>query len=159
MILEFFPLYFWDLGSSLLSLLCIIFQVVYLFSLHLFGLVGFYLVPSFARYFSVFSFYLTYCVWVLPSPGYRVIVPLIFGLCPWWVRLILWFVQASHWERLVPAFWREEVFFSPLMGCVRWCFGISLGRLLIIGFMSLSCMLFRWRISASSWIVLGLGYR
>ena len=93
------------------------FQVVYLFSLHLFGLVGFYLVPSFAQYFSVFSFYLTYCVWVLPSPGYRVIVPLIFGLCPWWVRLILWFVQASHWERLVPAFWKEEVFF-PLSWAV-----------------------------------------
>ena len=63
-----------------------------LFPLHLLGLLDFYPVPSFAQYFSVFSFYLTYCVWVLRSPGYRVIVPLIFGLCPWWVRLVLWCV-------------------------------------------------------------------
>ena len=50
------------------------------------------LIHTWPQYFSVFSFYLTYCVWVLISPGYRVIVPLIFGLCPWWVRLVLWFV-------------------------------------------------------------------
>ena len=58
-----------------LSLLWILFQVVGLFPLCLFGVVGFYLGPSFAQYFSVFSCYLTYCVWhilsflVLPSVG------------------------------------------------------------------------------------------
>ena len=73
--LAFSPFYFWDCGSSLLSLLWILFQVVGLFPLCLFGVVGFYLVSKFAQYFSVFSWYLTFCVWhmlsflVLPSVG------------------------------------------------------------------------------------------
>ena len=40
-----------------------------LFPLQLFGLVSFYLVPSSVACFSVLSFCLTYCVWVLLSIG------------------------------------------------------------------------------------------
>ena len=58
------PLYFQDFGSSLLSLLWILFQV--LFSVHLFSLVGFYHVPSTAVCFFLFSFYLMCCVWGSP---------------------------------------------------------------------------------------------
>ena len=41
---------------------------------------GFYLAPSSAVYFSVFSFYLTYCVWGLLFTGCRFIVPVVFGV-------------------------------------------------------------------------------
>ena len=67
--LSVFPFCFQDFWSSLLSLLCILFQVVYLFP-RLFGLVGFYCVPSYAAYFSVFSFCLIYCIWGLFSAGW-----------------------------------------------------------------------------------------
>ena len=43
---------------------------------------GFYLAPSSAVYFSVFSFCLTYCVWGLLFAGCRFIVPVVFGLLP-----------------------------------------------------------------------------
>ena len=81
MLLVFSPFYFQDFGSSLLSLLCILFEVDCLFPLHLFGLVHFYLVPSSAAYFSVFSVYLTYCVWGLLFTGCRFIVLVVFGVC------------------------------------------------------------------------------
>ena len=51
------PFYFWDSGSSLLSLLWILFQVDCLFPLHLFGLVGFYLAPSSVTYFFAIPFF------------------------------------------------------------------------------------------------------
>ena len=60
MFLVFSVFYFEDFGSSLLSLLWILFQVDCLFPIHLFGLVVFYLAPSSAVCFSVFSFCLTY---------------------------------------------------------------------------------------------------
>ena len=63
------PFYFWDFGSSLLSFFWILFQVDCIFPCHLFGLVEFYHVPSSAPCFSVFSFYLIYCVWGLLSAG------------------------------------------------------------------------------------------
>ena len=72
---------FWDLGSSLLSLLWILFQVDCLSPLQLVIFVGFYLVPSFATYFSVISFCLIYCVCDLLSTGCRIIVPLASGVC------------------------------------------------------------------------------
>ena len=58
------PFYFLDFWSSLLSLLWILFQV--LFPLHVFSLVGFYHVPSTAVCFSFLSFYLMCCVWGPP---------------------------------------------------------------------------------------------
>ena len=55
---------------------------VFLFPLHSYGLVGFYVPPSSASYFSVISFCLTYCFYVLLSTGCRVIVPLASVVCP-----------------------------------------------------------------------------
>ena len=52
-ILSVLPFFFWDLGSSLLLLFQILFQVDCLSPLHLVVLV-FYLVPLFGRYLSVF---------------------------------------------------------------------------------------------------------
>ena len=43
---------------------------------------GFYLLPSFATYFSVISFCLTFCVHGLLSTVCRIIVPLASGVCP-----------------------------------------------------------------------------
>ena len=48
----------------------------------LFGLVGFYLAPSSAAYFSVFPFFLTYCVWGLLFACCRFIDPLTSSVCP-----------------------------------------------------------------------------
>ena len=81
------------------------FLVDCLFPLHLFGLVGFYLAPSSAVCFSVFSLCLSYCVWGLLFAGCRFIVPFVFGVCPQWLWLIQWIVQASWWRGLVPVFW------------------------------------------------------
>ena len=105
MFLTFCLFYFQDFGSSLLSLFWILFKVNCLFPLHLFGLVGFYLAPSSAVRFSVFSFFLTYCVWGLLFAGCRFIVPVVFGVCPQWLRLVQWVVWASWWSRLVHVFW------------------------------------------------------
>ena len=63
-----------------------------LFPLHLFGLVGFYLAPLSAAYFSVFSFCITHCVLGLLFAGCRFVVPVVFGVCPQWVRLVQWLV-------------------------------------------------------------------
>ena len=43
---------------------------------------------------------LTYCVWGLLFPGCRFIVPIVFGVCPQWRRLVQWVVLASWWMRL-----------------------------------------------------------
>ena len=56
------------------------------------GLVGFYLAPSSAVCFSVFLFCLTYCALGLLFAGYRFVVPVVFGICPWWLRLVQWVV-------------------------------------------------------------------
>ena len=45
-----------------------------------------------AAYLSVFSFCLTYCVWGLLFTGCRFIVPVVFGFCPQWLRLVQWVV-------------------------------------------------------------------
>ena len=67
-----------ELGSSLLSLPWIHFQVDYLFYLYLLGRVVFFnLASSSANYFSVISFCLNYYVYGLPlSTACRAIVPL-----------------------------------------------------------------------------------
>ena len=76
-----------------------------LFRSHLFALVDFYLAPSSAVCFCVLSFCLTYCVWDLLFIGYRFVVPVVFGICPQWLRLVQWVVLASWWRVLVPVFW------------------------------------------------------
>ena len=69
-------------GSSLLSLLWVLFQVDCLSPLHLVVLVGFYLVPFFATYFSVISFCITSCVCGLLSTGFSIVFPLASGIFP-----------------------------------------------------------------------------
>ena len=81
-----------------------LFQIYCLFPLHLFLLVVFYLVPLSAMYFSVFSFCLTYCVCGLLFTGCRFVVPIVFGVCLPWLRLVQWVVWASWWRGLVPMF-------------------------------------------------------
>ena len=73
---------FLRLGSSLFSLLGILFQACCLFPLHSLGLVGFSFAPSFATYFTVISFCPTYCLRGLVSTGCRVVVHLASGVCP-----------------------------------------------------------------------------
>ena len=65
---------------------------------------GFYLAPSSAADFSVFSFCLTYCVWGLLFAGCRFVVPVVFDDYTQWMRLVLWLVQASWWRGLLPVF-------------------------------------------------------
>jgi hypothetical protein len=165
MILAFSPFYFLGFWSSLLSLLWVLFQVVCLFPLCLFDFVGFYLIPSFAQYFSVFSFFLTYCVWGLFSPGYREMV-LLFGLCP---RLRGWSSGLSR--DCVGRNWclhssgRRWVF-SSLMGRAVWggVFGVSMGSLSADVWVYVFVLLVLWVRhpslgAASSWVMLVLVYR
>ena len=76
------PFFFQNLGSSLLSLLCIIFQADCLFQLHLVVLLGFYLVPLSGIYSSAILFCLTFCVYGHFSTGWRIVLLLPFGVCP-----------------------------------------------------------------------------
>ena len=86
--------------SILFLRFCIIFTIITLnsfpgrlpISFHLFGLVGFYLAPSSAVCSSVFSVCLTYCVWGVLFAGCWFIVPVVFGVCPQWLRLVQWVV-------------------------------------------------------------------
>ena len=59
----------WHLGSSLLSLVWIIFQANCLSLLHLVVFLEFYLIPSFRTHFSTISVCLTSCVCRLQSTG------------------------------------------------------------------------------------------
>ena len=89
----FFIFIFHNFGSSLLITLNS-FQVDCLFPCHLFGLVGFYCVPSSAACFSVFLVCVVCCVWSLLSTGWKVIVP-ICGTFPQWVALDQCLVKVS----------------------------------------------------------------
>ena len=51
-----------------------------------------YFASSTSMCFSVFSFCLTYCVWGLLFAGCRFVVPVVFGVCPHWPRLVQWLV-------------------------------------------------------------------
>ena len=53
---------------------------------------GFCLAPSSALCFSVFPFCLTYCLGSCFA-GCRFVVPIVFGVCPQWVRLVQWVVR------------------------------------------------------------------
>ena len=73
---------FQDFGSSVLSLLWILFQVDCLSLLHLVIFAGFYFAPSIATYSSIISFCLTVFVCGLLSAGCLTVVPLPSGVCP-----------------------------------------------------------------------------
>ena len=75
------PFFFWDLGSFLLLLLWILFQVNCLSPLHLVVILGLYLVSSSRIYSSAFSFCLIFCVCGLHSSGCRIVVLLTSGVC------------------------------------------------------------------------------
>ena len=75
------PFFFWNLGSSLLSLLWIIFQVDCLSPLHLVVLPGFYLVPSSEAYSSAISLCLIFCDCSFCSTGFKVLVLLVSAVC------------------------------------------------------------------------------
>ena len=86
---------------------------------------GFYLAPSSALCFSVFSFCLSYCVLGLLSAGCRFVFPVVFGVCPLWLMLVQWVLYASWWRRLVPVFWWMRLDLVFLVGrtascCVFW---------------------------------------
>ena len=86
------PFYFWDFGSTLLSLLWILFQVYYPFPLYLFGLGGFYHAPSSAVCFSVFSFCLINVFGVSFPQLARFQVPFTCEVCSpgWGWTSVLW---------------------------------------------------------------------
>ena len=87
MFLVFSPFYFPYFGSSLLSLLRILFQIDHLFPLHLFGLVDFYLAPSSAAYFCLLILVNLLC-FGSPFTGCRFVVSDVFGVCPQCLRLV-----------------------------------------------------------------------
>ena len=109
-----------------------------LFPLHLLGLVYFDLAPSSAVCFSVFSFCLSYCVWGLRFAGCRFVVPVVFVVCPLWLRLVQWVVQASWWRGLVPVFWwmrLDLVFLVGTSTSVGMFWGVC-GLIMILGSLS-----------------------
>ena len=130
------PFYFQDFGSSLISLLWILFQEnayflficlvcwVFTMSLHL-------------LHVSVFSFCSVYWIWSLLSVGWKVVVPLNCGLCPPWVGMDQCFVKVSWLGILVPVFWwlepdcisLKDSAMSSNVFCGVYGFGMALGRL------------------------------
>ena len=76
------PFFFWGLGSSLVSLFWILFQIDCLSPLHLVVLLGFNLSPLSATYIFVISFCQTYCLCGLLSIGCRILSSLDSGVCP-----------------------------------------------------------------------------
>ena len=153
------PFYFQDFGSSLLSLLWMLFQV--LFPLHLFSLVGFYHVPLTAVRFSLFSFYLMCCVWDSPfcrlqghSSSY--VVPTSHG---WGWTSSLWKFPGWCME-LVLVFLKGSAMSSTVLGvsvCSVWLWLACLLMCRVV-------LLFCWRFDmerpalelASSYVELGL---
>ena len=76
------PFFFQNLGSSLLSLLCMLFQADCLFQLHLVVLLGFYFVSLSGIFSSAISFSVNFCVYGHSSTGWRIVLLLPFGVCP-----------------------------------------------------------------------------
>ena len=70
---------------------------------------GFYHVPSPAEYLSAFSFCLDCFVWGAFSAGWKVVVPLKYGVCFLWVGLDQWLVKGSWLWELVSVFWWVEL--------------------------------------------------
>ena len=91
--------------SLSLSLFRILYQVDSLSLPLLFGLVSIYPVPLTARYFSVSSSCLYYCVWGGLSVFWQFVVPLYCGGSSLWVGLDGWLVKVSWLGKLVSVFW------------------------------------------------------
>ena len=76
------PFFSQDLGSSLSSLLWILFWVGGLSPLPLLVLLRFCLVPLSGTYFYAVSFFLAFCIFGFLSAGCRILIPLVSGVCP-----------------------------------------------------------------------------
>ena len=140
------------------------FQVDCLFPLPCLVWWVFYLASSSAVYFSVFSFFLTYCVLGLLFTGCNIIVPIVFCVCSQWVRLIQWVVQASWWRRLVPVFWWMRLDLVFLLGRTVFA-GVFWGELSLIlgslsakGLLCIPVFLVVWHVLSSTlacWLLSG----
>ena len=107
------PFWFQDFGSFSLSLFVVLYQVDSISLPLLFGLVGIYLVPLPAEYFSAFSSCLHCCVWGGLSLLLQFVVPLYCWGSLLWVGLDGWLVKISWLGKLVSVFWWVELdFFS-----------------------------------------------
>ena len=105
-----------NLGSFLLPLLWIIFQVGYLSPLHLYVLLGFYLLPSSGTHSSASSFCSAFCAQGLLSADCRVIAPLACDFC-----LLVGEADPGVYvgflvKELVPAQWWMELCLVSLVG-------------------------------------------
>ena len=80
----------------------------------LFGLVGIYLVPLPAKYFSAFSSCLYCYVWGGLSVFCQFVVPLYCGCSLLWVGLDGWLVKVSWLRKLMSVFWWVELDFFSL---------------------------------------------
>ena len=117
-------------------------------SLSFFSLVGFYPIPSPAGYFSAFSLCLVCCVCGPSSAVWRVMVPLICGVCFLWVGLDQRLIKVSWLGKLVSVFcaWSWISSLWSAMKCPIVSFGVSMGldwlwaaHLLKFRFMFLFC--------------------
>ena len=99
------PFVFQDLGSSLLSLFWILFQVDSLSPL----LFDFYHVPSRGELFPAFSFCLHCCVWDAFSEGWNIMVPFNCGVFSLWMGFYQCLVKVSWMGKLVSVLWWVEL--------------------------------------------------
>ena len=111
------PLFFWELGTSLLSLLWVQFWVDCLSPVYLAVLLGFYLFPSSGTHSSAGSFCLTFCDCGFCSTDCRVVV-LASAFCPpvgrGWLRGLCrlsdgskWFLPTGRWGWILSFWWTE----------------------------------------------------
>ena len=146
------PFCFQDFWSYLLSLFWNIFQVDSLSSPLFFGLVDFDHVSSPVGYFFAFSFCLISCVWGLLSGGWRIIIPLNFGIWFLGVELEQCLLKVFWLGELVSVLWRMELDLISLESsavsgnefCSVFGFGMALG---ILSSVFKVVFLFCWRIS------------
>ena len=90
--------------------------------------------------FFAFLFCLSSCVWGLFFSGCWFIVPIVFGFCPQWLRLVQWVVWAFLCRRLVPVFWWMRLDLVFLLG-VSMSGGVFCGvcgHIMILGSLSAS---------------------
>ena len=108
------PFCFQDFGSFSLSLFGILYQVDSLSLPLLFGLVGIYLGPLPAGYFSASSSCLYCCVGVAFLYSGSLWISLFCGVSSLWVGLDRWLVKVSWLGKLVSVFWWVELDFFSL---------------------------------------------
>jgi len=179
LILAFSPFCSQGFWSSLLSLIWILFQVVCLFPLHLFGVLSFFL-SFFFFYFltSVFLICSFICavflclliiiiIWVIVFEVSFSQVSRKAGFFPWrklncfflldsaLLRLVQWFVWASYMMLFVLSFC---LFVFPMMGKAEWggkpvCWWLDLYFCLVCCLDEVSCTGFYWRLGGASYCI------